>query len=87
MPITDQLGRPRKLWLVGTLKHSIFQGEMLMSEANFLQLFPSQAGFGSVLVETSAEDEADVQRRLASGLEETPRWWTARPIALPLTRR
>jgi putative ABC transport system permease protein len=70
MPITDQLGRPRNLRLVGTLKHSIFQGEMLMSEANFLKLFPSQAGFGTVLVETSADDEKDAQRRLATGLEE-----------------
>jgi hypothetical protein len=70
MPITDQLGRPHNLRLVGTLKHSIFQGEMLMSEANFLKLFPSQAGFGRVLVETSAEDEKQVQRRLATGLEE-----------------
>ncbi len=70
IPITDQLGRPRNLRLVGTLAHSIFQGQMLMGEANFLKCFPSQAGFGTLLVETSAADEKEVQRRLATGLEE-----------------
>ncbi len=70
MTITDQLGSDRKLKLVGTLSHSLFQGEMLMSEANFLRLFPSQSGFGIVLVETPAADEAAVQAELATALEE-----------------
>jgi len=68
MPITDQTGRPRKLKLVGTLAHSIFQSEMLMSEANFLQLFPSQGGFGTVLIEAQPADEAEVRELLATNL-------------------
>jgi ABC-type antimicrobial peptide transport system permease subunit len=68
MPITDQTGRPRKLKLVGTLAHSIFQSEMLMSEANFLQLFPSQGGFGTVLIEAAPADEAEVRKLLSSNL-------------------
>ena len=55
LEITDQLGRRRKLKLVGTLSHSIFQSEMLMSEANFRELFPAQAGFGTLLVDCPAE--------------------------------
>jgi hypothetical protein len=70
MPITDQLGRPRKLTLVGTLKHSIFQGEMLMGEANFLALFPNQSGFGVVLVDAPAEKEEHVRAALATALAE-----------------
>ena len=70
LPINDQHGTPRKLKLVGTLAHSIFQSEMLMSEANFLALFPAQSGFGTVLVETGAADEAEVRRLLASNLAD-----------------
>ena len=36
--------RPLKLRLVAALSDSIFQGELLISEANFLRLFPDQAG-------------------------------------------
>jgi hypothetical protein len=68
MPITDQTGTPRKLKLVGTLAHSIFQSEMLMSEANFLRLFPSQSGFGTVLIDAPPQDEAEVRKLLASNL-------------------
>ena len=46
MPITDPLGVRRKLKLVGTLNHSIFQSELLMAEQPFRRLFPSQSGFG-----------------------------------------
>jgi ABC-type lipoprotein release transport system permease subunit len=68
MDITDQRGVPRKLKLVGTLDHSIFQSEMLMGEANFRELFPAQSGFGTVLVEVSAADEEPVRKALLSNL-------------------
>lgn len=55
LTIVDQLGRNRRLRLAGTLHHSIFQGELLMSEADFVRLFPHQSGFGTVLVEAPAE--------------------------------
>ena len=67
LPINDQLNRPRKLRLVATLSHSIFQGEMLMSEENFRTLFPSQSGYGVVLVE--APDDALPQLRQLLGAE------------------
>ena len=67
-PIIDQHGRPRKLKLVGTLSHSIFQSEMLMSEASFLQLFPAQGGFGTVLIEAAPGDQDEVRRLLGSNL-------------------
>ena len=55
MEVADQAGSTRKLRLVATLKDSVFQSELLMGEANFRRLFPSQAGFGVVLAETDAE--------------------------------
>jgi len=54
--ITDQLGRERRLKLAATLHHSIFQSELLMSEADFVRLFPHQSGFGTVLIEAPDAD-------------------------------
>ena len=68
MPINDQHGTPRKLKLVGTLSHSIFQSQMLMSEENFLRLFPSQSGYSTVLIEVGAADEDEVRKVLLSNL-------------------
>jgi hypothetical protein len=68
-PLIDQRGVPRKLKLVATISHSIFQSELLMSEANFLRLFPAQSGFGTVLIDAPAEIAPDVQKRLNTDLE------------------
>jgi ABC-type antimicrobial peptide transport system permease subunit len=70
LTINDAVGRPRKLKLVATLAGSIFQSEMLMSEANFLRLFPAQAGFSTVLVETTPKDLSDVEQLLRETLND-----------------
>ena len=44
-----------RLRIVGTLDTSIFQSELLISEAAFLEHFPDTAGFGYFLVETPPE--------------------------------
>jgi putative ABC transport system permease protein len=53
--------------LVGLLKNSIFQGDLLMSEANFLRLFPDLAGYRLFLIETPSDrppgEVAEVLRR------------------------
>lgn len=68
--ITDQLGRPRELVLAATLPHTIFQSELLIHEEDFLRLFPTEAGYGTVLVECPAADVAALQRLLAAELED-----------------
>src|SRR6185437_5880655 len=76
IPITDQLGTPRKLKLVATIAHSIFQGQLLMGDANFRKLFPAQSGFGMALVESWPTSKAqydvalmpDLSRALSSDL-------------------
>jgi putative ABC transport system permease protein len=70
LDITDQLGRPQKLRLVATLSHSMFQSELLMSEHNFLRLFPHQSGAGTVLVECPPTDMPNLQRLLSSELAD-----------------
>jgi ABC-type lipoprotein release transport system permease subunit len=46
-----QGGRTLRLKLVAALADSVFQGELLMSEANFMRLFPEQAGYQLLLVD------------------------------------
>jgi len=48
-------GEPVRLRLVGALADSIFQSELLMSDANFLRLFPDQGGYGFFLLEVAPE--------------------------------
>jgi ABC-type lipoprotein release transport system permease subunit len=41
--------------IAGMLDHSAFQGELLVSEANFLRLFPTAGGFQALLVDVPAD--------------------------------
>ncbi|MBT5831001.1 MAG: ABC transporter permease, partial [Candidatus Latescibacteria bacterium] len=49
-------GEDVTLRLVGLLNTSIFQSDVLISEANFLKHFPSQGGYGYFLAETDQPD-------------------------------
>jgi putative ABC transport system permease protein len=62
-------GSPVTLRFVASLRDSIFQREILMSESNFRRLFPDQPGFQLLLAETKA-DAADVSRELEQGLSD-----------------
>jgi putative ABC transport system permease protein len=48
-------GQEIRLRFVGALSDSIFQSELLMSQENFVRLFPEQQGFSFFLVEGSNE--------------------------------
>ncbi len=48
--VPDESHPQAQLRIVGMLDSSIFQGVLLMSEANFLKLFPEQAGFRYFLI-------------------------------------
>ena len=60
--------RPLKLRLVAALSDSIFQGELLISEANFLRLFPNQPGYRFFLIDSQPERSADVTASLDRAL-------------------
>jgi putative ABC transport system permease protein len=51
-------GREVRLRFVAALSDSIFQSELLMSESNFLKLFPSQQGYSTLLTENVPESAA-----------------------------
>lgn len=58
---------PLRLRLVATLSDSIFQGELLMSERNFLRHFPEQEGYRFFLLDVPDPASAP---RVAAALEE-----------------
>ena len=49
--VVDAATGPLKLRVVAALSDSIFQGELLMSEKNFLRLFPAEAGYRMFLID------------------------------------
>ena len=68
--IRDELGEPLKLRLVGLLRGSIFQSELLISEANFTKYFPSQSGHRSFLIQTPPEAAEEVTQVLENVLRD-----------------
>jgi ABC-type lipoprotein release transport system permease subunit len=75
--VINHAGRPVTLRLVAALSDSIFQGELLMSEANFLKLFPEQEGYQFLLVNAPPARAGDVaaiieDRLTDHGADATP---------------
>ena len=66
IPMRSHTGEVVRLRLVGLLRNSIFQSELLVSEANFTAHFPDRSGYGYFLVETDRPRElgALLERRL-----------------------
>lgn len=62
----DESGKEAKLKLVGTLpmRLSVFQGSILISEAAFTKLFPSETGFRAFLIDTPPDRASDLVARL-----------------------
>ena len=59
--LLDQGPTPVRLRVVGALADSIFQSELIMSEKNFLRLFPSEQGYRYFLIDAPhASDAATV---------------------------
>jgi hypothetical protein len=54
----DHANGPLKLRIVAALSDSIFQSELLMSEKNFLRLFPSEEGYRMFLVDVPNRQQA-----------------------------
>ena len=59
--------RPVRLRLVAALADSIFQGELLMSDANFVRLFPEQEGYRFLLVDAPADRVAQLSAAIEEG--------------------
>jgi hypothetical protein len=60
-------GRPVRLRLVAALKDSVFQGELLMAEANFVALFPEQQGYRFLMIDVPAGKAGEVSEAIERG--------------------
>jgi ABC-type antimicrobial peptide transport system permease subunit len=58
-------GSPIRLRMVAALSDSIFQSELIMSEANFLRLFPDRSGYRFFLIDAPAETASALEDRLS----------------------
>jgi putative ABC transport system permease protein len=65
--VVDRGGRPLRLRLVAALADSIFQGELLMSDANFLRLFPEEEGYRFLLVDAPPDRAAATAAAIEQG--------------------
>jgi ABC-type lipoprotein release transport system permease subunit len=66
---TDE-GRKVQLRIVGLLQDSIFQSELLLSQPNFLALFPRQEGYRFFLVDTPPDRAGQVRTALETALAD-----------------
>jgi hypothetical protein len=67
---TDEAGRPVKLRIVAVMPASVLQGSLLISAANFMDLFPSAGGWRLLLVDCPPERVGVVRDELTAGLEK-----------------
>jgi ABC-type antimicrobial peptide transport system permease subunit len=69
--ITDERGRPVCLRFVALLRGSVLQGELIVSESDFLTLFPSSSGYSFFLIETPrGSNVASVSETLERSLSD-----------------
>lgn len=69
IPGIDGDGRPVTFRLVATLQDSVFQSELLVSDANFRTLYPRTEGFRVFLLDTPPGTDATVTRLVETGLQ------------------
>lgn len=69
LTLENEYGETARLRLVGTLATSLFQSELLISEAQFLRHFPSHSGFSYFLIDAPSAMAPAVARLLENELE------------------
>jgi putative ABC transport system permease protein len=66
----NERGDSLKIKLVGGIAPSVLQGNVLISDENFLNNYPSSSGASVYLVEPSPENESEAMLDLSRGLRE-----------------
>ena len=64
----DDHGRRLRLRLMGLIQNSIFQSELLISEANFLKHFPRRTGYQYFLIDSPLEQGPELTSQLEDGM-------------------
>jgi ABC-type antimicrobial peptide transport system permease subunit len=60
----DELGRPFKIKFVGQIADSIFQGNLIISESDFIKRFPSESGYRVFLVDNPKDQTQEIRDEL-----------------------
>ena len=68
--IVDHGAKPLRLRIVGALSDSIFQSELLMSDKNFVRLFPEEQGYRFFLLDTPTDKSSVVASVLEDRLSD-----------------
>ncbi len=69
-PDPDDQGRPVRFKVVGALATTIMQGNLIVAEDRFLDLFPTEEGYRMFIVDAPAEQAADISATLSRALED-----------------
>jgi len=67
LDIPDEKGVPQKIWIGAAVANSILQGNILISEADFLRLYPSESGYREFFIDVAPQEIKD-----ASPLDPLP---------------
>lgn len=75
----DENGRPFQVRIVGLVQGSLLQGRILIAEEQFIEKFPSQAGYRYFLADAPVEELSAVAAHLSNrlrdqGFEAHPAW-------------
>jgi ABC-type lipoprotein release transport system permease subunit len=70
LTVRGSSGEPVRLRLVAALRDSILQGELMISEANFLRVFPDQEGYRFFLLDVPADGAAALVKPLMERLAD-----------------
>jgi ABC-type antimicrobial peptide transport system permease subunit len=68
--VPDEQGQAVPLRIVGLLQDSIFQSQLLLSESNFLKLYPSHQGYNFYLIDAPPDHTVTVKNLLETTLAE-----------------
>ena len=68
--VIDHANGPLRLLIVGALADSVFQSELLMSEQNFLRLFPEEEGYRMFLIDVPNQSATQVSTVLEDRLSD-----------------
>jgi hypothetical protein len=66
----DERGRPVKLRIVAVMPACVLQGSLLIGAGNFVEMFPSAAGYRVLLIDCPPERLDVVRGELTAGLEK-----------------
>jgi putative ABC transport system permease protein len=68
--VVDHSNGPLRLLIVGALSDSVFQSELLMSEKNFLRLFPAEEGYRMFLIDVPNDEASQAATVLEDRLSD-----------------